>query len=237
MTTQTIALNTNVSKLFVSALQANAPFAVMAIHDDLMEHYEKQDNTDNDELLLCQEDFKALEVPYHALVTTLQQTEGQIGIETLQDNQDVDVGILMPQSVLFSISSSQMKAIKKAIAVALQTTICVSDSTSAMEFVNRMENAAVGNYFNNLAIDLGNVAFDLPSYNEQGEKVDVIGFRHNTTMSLNIYTYSTHILSIQLEVAAKDYEAKSYVAISVDIVDFMHSMENSEKVEFCGDLI
>lgn len=236
MTTQTIALNTNVSKLFISALQTNAPFAVMAIHDDFMEHYEKQDNTDNDALLLCQEDFNALEVPYYALITTLEQTAGQVGIETLQDNQDVDVGILMPKSVLFSISASQMQAIKKAIAVALQTTICVYDSNSAMAFVKRMENAAVANYFSNLALDLGNVVFDLPNCNEQGEKVDVIGFRHKTTMSMNIYTYSPHILSIQLEVSAKDYEAKSYVAISVDIVDFMHGMENSEQVVFCGDL-
>ena len=55
-------------------------------------------------------------------------------------------------------------------------------------------------------------------------------------MSMNIYTYSPQILSIQLEVTSKDYEAKSYVAINVDIVDFMRGMENSEKVEFCGDI-
>lgn len=236
MKTQTIALNTNVSKLFISALQTNAPFAVMAIHDDFMEHYEKQDNTNNDELLLCQEDFDALEVPYHALITTFEQTAGQVGIETLQDNQDVDVGILMPKSVLFSVSSSQMQRIKKTIAIALQTTICVSDSTFAMAFVNRMENCDTSNYFNGLSFDLDDMAFNLPNLNEKGENVDVIGFRHKTTMSMNIYTYSPQILSIQLEVTSKDYEAKSYVAINVDIVDFMRGMENSEKVEFCGDI-
>ena len=237
MTTATIALKTNVDELFISAIQSNAPFAVMAIHDDFMEHYEKQDCTDDNLLSLCQEDFNVLDVPFHALKTTFEQTAGQVGIETLQDNQDADVGILMPKSVLFSISPSQMQRIKKTIAIALQTTICVYDSNSAMAFVKRMENAAVANYFNNLEIDLGNVVFDLPNHNEQGEKVDVIGFRHKTNMSMTIYTYSPHILSIQLEVTAKDYEAKSYVGINVDIVDFMHALENNEQVMFCGDAV